>query len=106
MRKLIITAFAGLFVLALAAVSMAGESYHNLGSIDPSGYSAVQVHSPSYPVAVASQNLIYLDSGGKWAVADIRTTSSTSTASVSKGMEQNSKAYCFDSGARFCAKAF
>jgi len=105
MKTLISTLFAGLFVLAVATAVHAGMSGTGLGSIDSSGTAVVAIHSPGMSTAVSSNEKAYLDSNKVWAVNDIRTIPVERTFLGQKGAA-NSNLYCFDSGSRFCARAY
>ncbi len=108
MKTLIATLFAGLFVLAAASVAGAGVAsadYHGLAAIDASGVAVVAIQSPGTPYTATASENIYLDSNHVFAADEITTVPFTKTVVGRTGME-GAGMYCFDSGGRFCARAF
>jgi len=109
MKKMLSTLFVALFVMAAASIAyagMAGTNYNGLNTLDPSGQTILAVHSPVAPVVLSSHGQIYLDSGKIWAVNDVRNISPSKAFATGTGMKGTSKLYCFDSGSKFCAKAY
>jgi len=103
MKKMLLTLVAGLFVMAFAAVTHAGQATE-MSAIDSSGLAVVSVSSPSTIVTAAQEDRVYLDSNGLWAAAPI--VNVPSNATIAKKETADKMLLCFDSGSRFCARSY
>ena len=101
MKTLTLIIATGIFLVAFGARAGAWSgsdpSFHEGYAIDPSAHAMVQINSPNLSSVTASNERIYLDSNGVFAVNELN-------GSTFSGIrKEQGPMYCFDSTQKFCA---